>query len=65
MAKTPKLVRGKKSLPTTATSAGKHDVIVEMTDTAPMTREEKRGEWIYGFICQRRGGKGGRGGRGS
>ena len=44
MAKTPKLVRGKKSLPTTATSAGKHDVIVEMTDTAPMTRREGREE---------------------
>ena len=44
MAKTPKLVRGKKLLPTTATSAGKHDVIVEMTDTAPMTRREGRDE---------------------
>ena len=51
------------------TSAGKHDVIVEMTyvhgANEKRKEEERRGEerrgeekrWIYGFICQKRGGK--------
>ena len=69
MAKTAKPVHARKEVAATATSAGKHDVIVEMTDTAPMTRregrEERRMDLRIHLSEQRRGGKEGREGEGA
>ena len=49
----------------TATSAGKHDVIVEMTDTAPMTRREEERRMDLRIHLSEKRRKGREGGRGS